>query len=154
MLTRYGCRFNMSFYARAQSASSQNSNERLQSHTLRSVKRTSAPVTGQATALDEITTAQPALEPVAVSPANDNVCQSGLNGLTAGGVEGLDTVRQFACSMVAPFPGRKPTLWRRPFCTNLICCSEFCMLKYAKHMCRAVSMWQHSSQSCILYRSP
>lgn len=89
----------MSFYARAQAASSQNGNERLQSHTLRPAKRTSAPVTGQATALHEITTAQPALEPVALSPANDNICQSGLNGLTAGGVEGLDTVRQFACSI-------------------------------------------------------
>ena len=112
MLTRYGCRFNMSFYARAQAASSQNGNERLQSHTLRPAKRTSAPVTGQAT-LHEITTAQPALEPVALSPANDNVCQSGLNGLTAGGVEGLDTVRQFACSMVAPLPGGKCILCRQ-----------------------------------------
>ena len=36
------------------------------------------------------------MEPVPLTPANDNICQSGLNGLTAGGVEGLDTVRLLA----------------------------------------------------------
>lgn len=85
-------------HARAQAATPQSGNERLQSHTLKPSKRTSAPITGQATALAEITTAQPALEPVPLTSVNDNICQSGLNGLTAGGVEGLDTVRKFACS--------------------------------------------------------
>ncbi|KAL3154556.1 hypothetical protein ABBQ32_014013 [Trebouxia sp. C0010 RCD-2024] len=105
------CR-NLRLHARGQAAP-QSGNERLHSHALKPAKRTPAPVTGQATALDEITTAQPALEPVALSSVNDNICQSGLNGLTAGGVEGLDT----GCFHVA---AQQPVLYTVQESMNLL----------------------------------
>lgn len=63
-------------------------------------RRQAIAVTSQAIAVDEMIETVPAAAATAppATPQNvDGVCQSGLNGLTAGGTEGLDTVCSIRC---------------------------------------------------------
>lgn len=66
--------------------------DRLHPRALPGARQSPATVTSRATAIDQITTAEPVVTSSdRAAPSSDNICLSGLNGLTAGGVEGLDT---------------------------------------------------------------
>lgn len=113
-------------------------------------RRQTATTVGQAIAIDEMTEAPAAaaVAPPATLNDADGVCQSGLNGLTAGGTEGLDTVSLAADS------GSLATT-SLPFSQSC----AFCQLTVLGSLlsivctCRVASMWQLSSQSCTLYKS-
>ena len=138
----------------------------MQPRALPAARQLSATVTSRATAIDQITTA----EPVATSsdragPNSDNICLSGLNGLSSGGVEGLDTVCYFACTAVCLLASFVLRVDTAVYSTHLIwvcaCNSSACsalfllqlMLYGVAAVCRAVSTWLHNSLSYTQSRS-
>lgn len=83
----------------------------------------SAAIGRQAAALDQIRTAEPvARTPVAVASPADNICMSGLNGLSAGGVEGLDS----GCFHVA---AQQPVLYTVQESLNLLALDNMSLLR-------------------------
>ena len=123
-------------------------------------------MTSRATAIDQITTAEPVATPSdRAGPNSDNICLSGLNGLSAGGVEGLDTVRNFACtaicllaSFVLRFDVAVYNIHLSWGCVrNCSACSALFLFQFMFYglaaVCRAVFMWLHNSLSYTQSRS-
>ncbi|DBB04101.1 TPA: hypothetical protein ACH3X1_013153 [Trebouxia sp. C0004] len=87
---------------------------RMQRRGLHSARQASVVARSQATAIDQIATAEaPATSSMTLGPNSDNVCMSGLNGLSAGGVEGLDS----GCFHVA---AQQPVLYTVQESLNLL----------------------------------
>ncbi|KAL0055706.1 hypothetical protein WJX82_003462 [Trebouxia sp. C0006] len=100
--------------ALVQSPFHSNGIHRLQRRGLCAARQAPVLVTSQATAIDQIATAEaPATSSMAAGPNSDNVCMSGLNGLSAGGVEGLDS----GCFHVA---AQQPVLYTVQESLNLL----------------------------------
>lgn len=108
-------------------------------------RRQTATTVGQAIAIDEMTEAPyaAAVAPPSTLHNGDGVCQSGLNGLTAGGTEGLDTV----CCLDVYWTSDVALAFFEAGAAQTQCC-VFSVLKYC---CLVQGCFHVAAQQPVLY---